>query len=187
MIWKKMTNDVRKSTRWALICNLIAFIIALMLARTPTLHEVLFLPALIAIEMLEYLIGPQDWLWFVAGIPAQFFGYFLFIYLSIKILRQFKKITGKEFSSEEKLFIRCSIVLFVLALFNIGSFASLQGHSLIWWFYLLACFGIMIIGILLIIAARNKRPVLWKLLLANSWLVFLFTYFLILKLSDNLS
>jgi len=147
----------------------------------------IYLPVVIA----SLLVGNYD-LAVASFLPIQFFGYFLGIYLLLKILRKLEIIgePGKtqeelestdstnELNFEEKVFIRGSIILFILGLFILG-FMSLHGPSLFWPYYLLTCFGVMVLGIVFTITSRKRRPVIWKLMLANSWLIIFHTYFLI--------
>ena len=90
MNWIRKNEDVRKSALWALISIPISIIFAGGLLHGPPIFEVFYIPALIVMELLEHFVEPQHWLLEVAPPMAQYLGYFLFIYLSLKLLRKLK-------------------------------------------------------------------------------------------------
>lgn len=82
--------------------------------------------------------------------------------------------TEKSLNSEEKIFVGISIFLLVIGgLFVPGVFKPWRGmEELIYLLFICVSILIEIIGISLIIAARNRRGAFWTLCLANSWLLF---------------
>lgn len=109
MIWIRKKEEVRISALLALFSFPISFIFYGMLVHGEPIFKVLYIPALIVMGLLEYLIGPfkvpQHWLLeiveILAPITAQYLGYFLFIYLLLKILRKLG-ITGDKNIAKEQ-------------------------------------------------------------------------------------
>ena len=105
MIWIRKKEEVRISALLALICFPISFIIYWMLVHGDPIFAVFYIPALIVMGLLDYLIGPSEvprhWLLDLAPMMAQYLGYFLFIYLLLKILRKLK-ITGEPSIAKEE-------------------------------------------------------------------------------------
>lgn len=116
MIWIRKKEEVRISALLALFFFPLSFVGMFLMHGIPV-FQVLLLPILLVIELLENLIGPlayilgslEDMLgtgpavlfgWTTA-IMIQYFGYFLFIYLSFKILRKMK-ITGEPSPVKEE-------------------------------------------------------------------------------------
>ena len=93
MIGRKKMNDVRKSALWALISLPISFLGYLLswgLIHTGGILVLPVFPGFVALMLLSGFEELPEWLVWTAALVAQYLGYFLIIYVLIKIIRVLK-------------------------------------------------------------------------------------------------
>lgn len=97
----KKTNDVRKSALWALISFPITFIFIGALVHGGGILEVFYIPFIIVYALLAPFKGLPEWLFWAVALIAQYLGYFLFIYVLIKIIRVLKNTRAENIVNEQ--------------------------------------------------------------------------------------
>lgn len=104
MIWKIKNKDVRISALWALISIPISFIGVLLawgIVHSGGILYLPFIPAVLVLALLDSFKELPEWLFLTVALLAQYLGYFLFIYLSLKILRILKKTREENIAKEQ--------------------------------------------------------------------------------------
>ena len=94
-------NDVKKSALWALISIPLPIIFIGAFVHGGGILAVFYIPFGIVFVLLESFKGLPEWLYWAVALNAQYLGYFLFIYLSLKLLRLLKKIRTENSAKEQ--------------------------------------------------------------------------------------
>jgi len=107
MIWYQKMSDVKKSALWALISIPMSFVVIFLnwVFERGDILTFTFMPSYFALAIYATVGGGWStellWMMPVFGSVTQYLGYFLFIYLLLKILRKLK-ITGEPSIAKEE-------------------------------------------------------------------------------------